>query len=179
MRQPLREAFVVSEYEQRVLQQGTPESSPELVPFKLTLLVLEVVLGIQSAVAVILEEVSMPLIRPGRGHNADLPSSPLAILGAIGVFEYVVFPHGLHAEQLRTGAGWCKELMGRIPSNPVDAVDQKPVGFLPMTRYGESGEIALVHVGRIIYNADVENQKLIEASPVQRQFLDLLRADQS
>ena len=44
------------------------------------------------------EEVAMPLVRPRGGHNADLSSSPFPILGAIGVLEDVVFPHGLDAQ---------------------------------------------------------------------------------
>ena len=68
------------------------------MPFEWTLFVLEVVLRIEGAVTVIFEEVAMPLVRSGRGHNADLPSGPFPILSAIGVFEDIVFPHGLHAQ---------------------------------------------------------------------------------
>src|SRR5437870_2368075 len=122
----------------------------------------------------------MPLVRPGGGHNADLSSSPFPILGAIGVLEDVVFPHGLDAQQLGAGPGGRHELVGRVPPNPVNAVDQKPVGFLPVTRYRESGKTATAsHIGTIIDNARVENQKLIEAATIQRQVLDLLFSDQS
>src|SRR6059036_360983 len=139
------------------------------MPFERTLGVLEVVLGIQSAVAHVLEEIAMPLVGSGRGHNADLSSGPFPILGAIRVLEDVVFPHGLHPEQLGTGAGWRDELVGRIPSDPVDAVDQKPVGFLPMACYREGGEIAASsHVRTVIDNPGVELQKPIEASAIQR-----------
>src|SRR6266478_709141 len=109
------------------------------------------------------------MVRPGGGHNADLSSGPFPILGAIGVLEDVVFPHGLDAQQLGAGPGRRDELVGRVPSNPVDAVDQKPVGFLPMARYRESGKTAASsHVRTVIDNAGVELQKPIEASPVQR-----------
>src|SRR5436853_2938765 len=109
----------------------------------------------------------MPLVGPGGGHNADLPSSPFPILGAIGVLEDVVFPHGLDAQQLGAGPGRRDELMGRVPPNPVDAVDQKPVGFLPMPRYRESGKTAAPsHVRTVIDNAGVELQKPIETAPV-------------
>src|SRR6266581_7852094 len=64
----------------------------------------------------------MPLVRPGGGHNADLSSSPFPILGAIGVLEDVVFPHGLYAQQLGAGPGRRDVLMGRVPANPVDAL---------------------------------------------------------
>src|SRR5882672_8947002 len=100
----------------------------------------------------------MPMVRPGGGYNADLSSSPFPILGAIRVLEDVVFPHGLDAQQLGTGPGRRHELMGRVPPNPVDAVDQKPVGFLPMARYRECGKTAAPsHIGTIIDNAGVEN----------------------
>ena len=122
----------------------------------------------------------MPLIGPGRGHNADLSSSPFPILGAIGVLEDVVFAHGLDAQQLGTGSGRRDELVGRVPADPVDAVDHKPVGFLPMARHRESGKTATAsHIRRVIDNADVENQKLIEAAAVQRKVLHLLLRDQS
>src|SRR6266581_1909259 len=122
----------------------------------------------------------MPLVRPGGGYNADLSSGPFTILGAICVLEDVVFPHGLYAQQLGAGPGRRDVLVGRVPSNPVDAVDQKPVGFLPMPRYRESGKTATAsHIGTIIDNTSVENQKLIEAAPIQRQVLDLLFSDQS
>src|SRR2546425_6762438 len=63
LRQPLLEAFVVSEREQLVLLQRTPDSSSELMPFERALGVLEVVLGIQSAVAHVLEDVAVPVVR--------------------------------------------------------------------------------------------------------------------
>src|SRR5437870_13548663 len=122
----------------------------------------------------------MPMVRPRRGHDADLSSSPFPILGAIGVLEDVVFAHGLDAQQLGAGPGRRDELVGRVPPNPVDAVDQKPIGFLPMARYRESGKTAASsHVRTVIDNAGVELQKPIEASPVQWQVFDLLLGDQS
>src|SRR5438552_5249905 len=150
------------------------------MPFERTLGVLEVVLGIQSAVAHVLEEVAMPLVRSGRGHNADLPSGPFPILCAVGVLEDVVFPHGLHPEQLGTGPGGRNELAGCVPSDPVDAVEHEPVGFLTMARHRESGKSATgtsSHIRSDIDNANVESQKLIEASPIQRQLFDLLLCD--
>src|SRR5881396_584489 len=152
------------------------------MPFERTLGVLEVVLGIQSAVAHVLEEVAMPVVRSGRGHNADLSSGPFPILGAIGVLEDVVFPHRLYAQQLGACPGGRNELAGCVPPNPVDAVEHEPVGFLPMARHRESGKGATgppCHIRSVIDNADVENQKLIEAPPIQRQFFDLLLGDQS
>src|SRR5438034_8118582 len=74
------------------------------MPFERPLGILEEVLGIQSAVAVILEDAAMPLVRSGRGHNADLPSGSFPILSAIRVLKDVVFPHRLDAEQLGTGS---------------------------------------------------------------------------
>src|SRR5437016_14586466 len=98
----------------------------------------------------------MPLVRPRRGHDADLSSGPFPILGAIGVLEDVVFPHGLDAKQLGAGPGRRDELVGRVPPNPVDAVDQKPVGFLPMARYRESGKTATAStIGSISDDASV------------------------
>src|SRR5437667_10354365 len=150
------------------------------MPFKRTLLGLEEVSGIQSAVTVILEDVAMPVVRSRRGHNAHLPSGPFPILGAIGVLEDVVFPHRLYPEQLGAGPGRRNELAGRVPSNPVDAVEQKPVGFLPMARHRERGKSATGpsrHIRSIIDNAGVEPPKQIKASPLNRQYFDLLLAD--
>ncbi len=51
-----------------------------------------------------------------------------------------------------------------------------------MARHRESGKGATgppCHIRSVIDNADVENQKLIEAPPIQRQFFDLLLGDQS
>src|SRR5437660_1304937 len=163
-----------------VFLQGTSDGPSELMPFERTLGVLEVVLGIQGAVTVIFEEVAMPLVRSGGGHNGDLPSCPFPILGTIGMLEDVVFPHGLDTQQLGTGSGGRDELVGPIAPNPVDTVDQKPVGFLPVARYRESGKTASAsHIGSISDDAGVENQKLIEATTIQRQLLDLLLADES
>src|SRR5206468_5589461 len=125
-----------------VLLQGTSDGPSELMPFERTLGVLEVVLGIQSAVAQVLEDVAMPFVRSGRGHNADLPSGPFPILGPIGVLEDVVFPHRLYPEQLGAGPGGRNELAGRVPPDPVDAVEQKAIGFLPMARHRESRKSA-------------------------------------
>src|SRR5207245_8033468 len=90
--QPLLEPFVVSKHEQLVLHQRTSDGSSELMPFERTLFGLEEVPGIQSAVTVIFEDIAMPVVRSGGGHNIDLPSGPFPILGAIGVLEDVVFP---------------------------------------------------------------------------------------
>src|SRR5262249_14146037 len=97
-----------------------------------------------------------------------------------GVFKDVIFPNCFHTQQLGTGPRRRHELMGRIPSDPVDAVDQKPVGFLTMARYRESGETAASsHVRTVIDNAGIELQKPIEATSIQRQVFDLLLGDQS
>src|SRR6266446_1509952 len=109
----------------------------------------------------------MPMVRPGGGHNADISSSPFPILGAIGVLEGVVFTHGLVAQQLGAVPGMRDELVGRVPPDPVDSVDQKPVGFLPVARYRESRKTAASsHIGTIIDDANVELQKPIEAASV-------------
>src|SRR5436309_984464 len=80
------------------------------------------------------------------------------------------------------GSGRHNDPADRVPPDPVDAVQQKPVGFLPMAGHREGGKSATGpsrHIRSIIDNAGVESQKLIEASPIQRQFFDLLLADQS
>src|SRR5881397_1046231 len=70
--------------------------------------------------------------------------------------------------------------MGCISSNPVDPIDHEPVRFLTMARYRVSGETAAAsHVRSVIHYAGVENQKLIEASTIQRQVFDLLFGDES
>src|SRR2546426_4748746 len=67
-----------------------------------------------------------------------------------------------------------------FPPNPVDPVNHEPVGFLPMARNREGGKTAAAsHIGTIIGDTGIENQKLIEASPIQRQVFDLLLSDQS
>src|SRR5206468_1438420 len=120
-----------------------------------------------SGVTVILEEVAMPVVRSRRGHNADLPSGPFPIFRAIGVLEDVVFPHRFYPEQLTAGPAGCDEHGGCVPPDPVDAVDQKPVGFRPMARDRETGISAASHIRSVIDNANVERQKLIEASAIQ------------
>src|SRR5262249_11138202 len=156
--QPLLEPFVISKNEQLVLHHRTSDGPSELMPFEWTLFGLEEVPRIQSAVTVILEEAAMPIVRSRGGHNVDLPSGPFSILRAIGVLEAVVFPHGLPPEQLGAGPGGRNEHGGRLPSNPVDAVDQKPVGFRPMARHRETGISAASHIRSVVDNADVERQ---------------------
>ena len=96
------------------------------------------------------------------------------------MLENVVFPHGFYSQQLPAGPRGRNELAGGVASNPVDSVDQKSVGFLPLARHRETGPtVALSDIRGVIGNADVECQKLIEAAPVQRQVLDLLLGDQS
>src|SRR5207247_9601698 len=97
------------------------------MPFERPLGILEEVLGIQSAVAVILEDAAMPLVRSGRGHNADLPSGSFPILSAIRVLKDVVFPHRLVAEQFGTGLGGRNDLVAGVPSSPLDGCRQKPI----------------------------------------------------
>src|SRR5437667_3359729 len=98
------------------------------------------------------------------------------------MLEDVVFTHLVDPEQLGAGPGMRNELAVRVPSNPVDAVEQKPVSFLPMAGHRESGKSATGtsrHIRSIIDNAGVELQKPIEASSIQRQFFDLLLGDHS
>src|SRR5207249_2421997 len=63
-----------------------------------------------------------------------------------------------------------------------EIIIDESVGFLTMARHRESGESATGpsrHIRSVIDNANIENQKLIEASPVQRKLFDLLLVDQS
>src|SRR5438034_6154073 len=111
-----------------------------------------------------------------------MPSRQCPIISDLRVLEDYLFPHRLYPEQLGTGSGGRNELAGRVPPDPVDAVEQKPIGFLPVARHRESGKRATCtsgHIRSVVDNADVENQKLIEASPIQRQLFDLLLVDQS
>src|SRR5438477_362717 len=91
--------------------------------------------------------------RAARAAKGALAAGPFPILGAIRVLEDVVFPYRLGTEQLRTGPGWRNKLVGRISADPVDAIDQKPVRFLPMARDRESGKTAAAaHVRLVIDN---------------------------
>src|SRR5207245_7106916 len=98
--------------------------------------------------------------------NVDLPPGPFPILRAVGVLEDVVFTHRIYPEQLGTGPGGRNEHGGRLPSNPVDAVDQKPVGFRPMARHRETRISAASHIRSVVDNADIASQKLIEAPSI-------------
>src|SRR5262245_18556990 len=98
----------------------------------------------------------MYFVRTGGRHNADLPSSPFPILGAIGMFEHVVFSNRFHSKQLPTRPGWRNKLTGGVSPNPVDSVDQKSIGFLPFAGDGEAGPtVPLSDIRSVIRNADV------------------------
>src|SRR5437870_13097353 len=95
------------------------------------------------------------------------PPARFPYSATIGVLEDVVFPHRLYPEQLGAGPGGRNEHGGRLSPNPVDAVDQKPVGFRPMARDRETRIGAASHIRSVVDNSDVDSQKLIEASAIQ------------
>src|SRR5207244_3674071 len=92
---------------------GATQRSTKLVPLErggigfsvsIPVGVVEVIPGVQCAVPQVLEKGSVPLIRAGCGHDRDLATRPFAVLGSIRIAEDVVFPHGVHAEQLLAGS---------------------------------------------------------------------------
>src|SRR5439155_24755364 len=101
-----------------------------------------------------------------RSYNVDLAAGTFPILDAIGVLEDVVFSHRVDTEQLRARPGGRNEHGGRLSPNPVDPIDQQPVGLRPMARNRETGISAASHIRSIVDNADIESQKLIEASTI-------------
>src|SRR5215472_13244148 len=98
-RQYLPELFVGAEQEHLVFLDGTSQHSSKLMTLErwgADGLVKEVA-GVERAVAQIFECVSVQYVRSGGGHNVDSASSPLPILGAIGVGYEIEFPHRFHA----------------------------------------------------------------------------------
>src|SRR5260370_29100364 len=89
----------------------------------------------------------------------------------------VVLPDGVDPEQLAAGPGRGDELAGGVSANVVDSVQYESVGFRPLANDGKGGPGAIVDIGAVVNCARIESQKLIEAASVQRQFLDLLLAD--
>ena len=141
---------------------------------------IEEVAGVKGAVAQIFECGSVQLVGSRGRHNVDLTSGPFSVLRAVGVGENVEFPHRFHTQQLPARSLRRNELAGRGPANPVDAVNDEPVGFRPLTRHRK--HIPGATVERIrggIGNAHVERYQLIEAAPVQGQLLYLLLGDHS
>src|SRR5262249_12157476 len=144
--QALLISFVVPKQKQLVLLDGASQGSPKLIPLERTLDIIEEVPGIQGAVAQKLERASVPLVRPGGRHNADLPAGAFSVLGAIGVRQNVVFPHCVHTEQLAAGSGRRNEKTAGVPANVVDAIDHKTVGFRPLARYGERRPLVVLRI---------------------------------
>src|SRR5207245_10401887 len=177
--QPLAKTFVISKEEHFVLLDWAAQRCAKLVALEgwRSSGCVEEVAGVEGAIAQILEEVSMQLVRSRRGHDADLSAGAFAILGAIAIRQDVVFPHGVDSKQHPAGAGRGNEQARGVGTDVIDSIDQKSIRFRPLARHGESRPGAVVECIRaVVSHAYVEGQKLIEAAPVQRQLLDLLLA---
>src|SRR6516225_1534782 len=163
------EPFVVSEQEHFVLLNRASQRTAKLIALEWGCAdgLIEEVSRVQGAVAQILEDISVQLVSPRGGDDADLPSGPLPVLGAVSMLDDVVLAHGFDPQQLAAGPGRCYELGGGVATHPIDAVDHISIGFLPLARDGEPGPaIAGSDIRSIVGNSGVERQKLIKAAPV-------------
>src|SRR3569833_1073485 len=97
----LAESFVVAEEKQFVFDQWPTQRSAKLVALKRrNRAVIEVVAGIERAIADELKSCAMDLIGSTCGHDADLGTGALSICRAIGVRDYVELAHCVNAQQL-------------------------------------------------------------------------------
>src|SRR5260370_11634567 len=85
----------------------------------------------------------------------------------------VVFPDGVHPEQLPAGPRRGDELAGGVSANVVDSVQYESVGFRPLANDGKGGPGAIVDIGAVVNCPRIESQKLIQAPSVHPQSLDL------
>ncbi|PYS35033.1 MAG: hypothetical protein DMG14_27970 [Acidobacteria bacterium] len=175
-------SFIGSEQEHLVLLERASQSASKLIAFERRGAngLIEEVAGVQHAVAQIFERGSVQLVGPRGCHDVDLTSGPFSILSAVSGRENVEFTHRFHAQHLPAGSFRRDVLAVGVPANPVDSVNDEPVGFRPLARYRKHIPVAAVERIRSgIGNADVERYQLIEAAAVQRQLFYLLLGDHS
>ena len=139
---------------------------------------IEVVAGVQAAVAEVLERASMQLVRPRVGYDADLAAGSLPVFSAIAVLDQVEFPHRIHSQHLAARAIGPARLARGVRAEVLYPVDRVLIFFRPPAHHRK--EVALEsHIRSVIDGAGGDGEKLIEAASVQRQLLDLLLGDQS
>src|SRR5262249_51260718 len=143
-------------------------------PVAIPIRTVEEVPGVQCTIAQILEGSTMPLVRARCGHHSDLASGAFAILSAVSIAEYVVFPDGVYAEQLLAGALRRYVLARRVVADIVHAIHREAIGFRPLAAHRERGAAGMKVV---IHRARVEGQKLFEAASVQWHIFNLSLID--
>ena len=97
--------LVVAKEEDLVATDGTAERAAEVVALKFgNLLLVEVVAGVERAIAQELIGCAMQSVGAAGGDDADLRALALAECGGVGVAGDVELAHGIDAEQLAAGA---------------------------------------------------------------------------
>ena len=124
----------------------------------------------------------MELIAAPGGDDADLRAGPLAVLGAVGVFDHREFAYRIDSEELAADAARCvADFRG---AGIFDAVEQEKILLRAMARNGEHvpefrvGSASAAGALRgVVDGAGIEREELIVAAAVQGQIFDLPLSD--
>src|SRR5579884_2079341 len=97
----LAKAFVVAENEKLVFLDGAAERGAEFVALELgDIALVEEIARVQIAVAEEFINTAVKLVCSGSRDDTDLRAGALAVLGAIGIRNYIELAYGIDAEQL-------------------------------------------------------------------------------
>ena len=122
----------------------------------------------------------MQKIRAGLGHDRDLRPRPLPVFGPIRVREHIELTHRVDSQQVAAHAARSDRKLAR--PGVFNAIQQEQVVHRAPSRYCECVPVArtgLRALQRVIDGPGVKGEQIVEAAPVERQILDLGRADES
>ncbi len=177
--------FVVTKPEQLVMAHRAAECGAEVIALKLRdICLVEIIARVQGAVAQKFIHRAVEFVSSRSGDDRYLRARALAVIRAISIADHVEFADRVHSQQLPAGAarGYVDE---RGPG-VLDSVQQKEIVLRAPA--GDGVHIAdrgvrCAHAARTLGGvADrrrVELDKLVEAAPIEGQFLYLPLIHQS
>ena len=178
-------AFVVGEEEELVVPDGAAERGAEVVALELgDAGLVEVVAGVEEAVAEELVGGAVELVGAGGGDDGDLRAFALAVGGGVGVGDDVELADGVDAEELAGGAAGSD--VDERGAGVLDAVEEEEIVLRAAAGDGEhvadGGVRCADRAGAlrgVVDGGGVEGDELVVAAAVEGELLDLARVDEA
>ena len=115
---------------------GPPSAAPKSFRWNWRdLRLIEVVAGIERAVAEELVSGAVNVVVAGCGDDGDLRAGALAVVSSVGVADDVEFAHGLDAKQLAAGAAGSD--VDQRSAGVLDSVQQEEIVLRPASGDGK------------------------------------------
>src|SRR5215831_16652948 len=175
----LAKSFVIAEEESLTIFQWPPKSRAKLIALEgWGRALIKIIRCVKCAVSKKFIYAAVKFIGSGLSHDGDLSTGALAVLGTIGIAQYIEFPHCVHSQQLLTAPTRLHVVFGR--AGKFHSIEQEDVLLRAIAGYGKvvaCRGIRDTNAARLlpgeVHNSGIEHKQQIVAAPVERQILDL------